>query len=482
MSTISRTIPGPFGNRFVLTPGQLAAIFLAFGTIAVLVLAIIVPPFQNCDEVAHFMRADQISRGHLIGHRFGPSLSGGEVDAGIAEMNGYFVPPGTFKIVKASAEMFDKADQVKWGTSIKRFSFANTAIYAPFLYLPSVSGIELGKAAHISVLRTLWLARALSGLTAIIIGALAIALAGEAAPFIFTLLLLPMSLSETAAISQDGLIFSLAGLAIAILIASRAGIRPFRGSYIVSCLCLAIIVMAKPPYLPLAVVALFPLSESRRARTCGFIAVMAAGLMWAGFTSATSMVTGAPPGDSVSFVAAGSSAMPGSDPAQQVKFIEQHPQVVVPVIRDALHRLPGLGSEFIGTLGWNDTPLPKPYKALAYLMLAVTAFASFSTARSPLARPDRNEVLLMAAALIVSVSGIFATLYISFTPVGLHAMWGVQGRYLTPLALMAAGLPACIRLREGWEPARRIAIAAVAAFPVLSLVTTFTTVVSRYYF
>ena len=71
-----------------MTARWLAAAYVLYGLVAVAFLGIDVPPFQNPDEITHFMRAVQVADGGLIGKRFavpradGSALitSGGPVD------------------------------------------------------------------------------------------------------------------------------------------------------------------------------------------------------------------------------------------------------------------------------------------------------------------------------------------------------------------------------------------------------------------
>ena len=72
----------------VLTNGRIPAarlyalLYLCFGLTGIVLLLFVVPPFQVPDEINHFKRADQVSRGGLVGHRIGTS-AGGAVSAGI---------------------------------------------------------------------------------------------------------------------------------------------------------------------------------------------------------------------------------------------------------------------------------------------------------------------------------------------------------------------------------------------------------------
>lgn len=65
------------------TPRKLATVYFFCFLIIVSCLALIVPPFHNSDEFAHFHRVDQISHGGLLVHRTGsPPSAGGVVNVG----------------------------------------------------------------------------------------------------------------------------------------------------------------------------------------------------------------------------------------------------------------------------------------------------------------------------------------------------------------------------------------------------------------
>ncbi|UGV25861.1 DUF2142 domain-containing protein [Rhodopseudomonas boonkerdii] len=87
-------------------------------------------------------------------------------------------------------------------------------------YLPAVVGIWLGKSSGLSVVRTLYLARLLTGIATTLIGAIAIAVAIRSALWLFCVLLLPMTLSQMNAVTQDGMIFAMAALGVAMLATS----------------------------------------------------------------------------------------------------------------------------------------------------------------------------------------------------------------------------------------------------------------------
>ena len=233
------------------TGSTLAAIMVVYGLIAVVLLSINLPPFQNPDELADFFRAEHISRGNLIGQRFEAYKSGGLVEENIFPAYVPFAEIPSSPDIKLDYDKYARAGEVRWSGKGEIVNFPSTANYPPFLYAPSVVGIWIGKLADLPIVQTLYLSRLLSGIVSVAVGGAAIALAGTLGPWLFAMLLLPMSLSQMAAVSQDGLMFSLAALSAAIIaramISGPISIRFFRLR-----LRLALIGMARPPYAALA--------------------------------------------------------------------------------------------------------------------------------------------------------------------------------------------------------------------------------------
>src|SRR3954468_5799508 len=72
-----------FHSMLSVRPARFLALFyLAFGSIAIVLLLTVVPPYQVADEISHFKRAEQLSRGEIFGYRV-RDTSGGTVSAGI---------------------------------------------------------------------------------------------------------------------------------------------------------------------------------------------------------------------------------------------------------------------------------------------------------------------------------------------------------------------------------------------------------------
>jgi uncharacterized membrane protein len=128
----------------------------------------------------------------------------------------------------------------------------------------------------------------------------------------------------------------------------------------------------------------------------------------------------------------------------------------------------------VGNFGWLDTPLPFPLVILwGCLLLAAAVSAS-----DPALALAAWQRWWAAAVLAASLLAISLALYLVWTPLGADFVQGMQGRYLLPLAPVAALLlyrrRAAGRLgavAASWWPAAVAAACAVLSvgFTVLTL-------------
>ena len=273
----------------------MACAFIIYGLFATALLGLNTPPFQVADEVTHFMRAEQIADGGFIGTRFAQPLpdgrtnltGGGAIDpalpAAAAPFNRLQFHP------ELKAKLADWAPDFHWSGNRTLASFANSN-YPPFFYLPSAAGIVAGREFGLSVVQTLYLSRLLTGLVAVAIGALAIAIANGAAPWIFTILTLPMPLSLMASASQDALLIACSALAGALL---AWGIRQSDsgGGKLLTGLAipLSLVAMARPPFIALAILPLGLLRVQLWRRLLTSLTVVACTLAWARIAAVTSL-------------------------------------------------------------------------------------------------------------------------------------------------------------------------------------------------
>ena len=344
------------------------------------------------------------------------------------------------------------------------------------------AAILLGKGVHIGVMHTLWISRMLSGLTCVAIGIAAIALAGTAAPLLFTLLLLPMSIIQMTAIGQDGPDDR----------AQRPGggnihARPGNGPQSLSLrVCRVVLVLHAAGNGEAA------LPDACRLRHAAGLAILAKSRC--GGDNRGRRVLGLDSRCNLSrhgqripvAVAAGCSRSPdhafarGPIRRSRSRFLWHHPAVLVQVAKDALKSIPHLLSSFVGEVRWGSVLFPKAYKPVAYLALLAALLASCRPNGDP-RRLSPRAAAMMLVGLIATIAAIYAALYITFSTVGSRQMLGIQGRYFLPVAMLGAVIPSYFVIGERWERMRLRLLEALVAFPAISLPVLFVTVLRRFY-
>jgi uncharacterized membrane protein len=431
-----------------------AALYMLFAILALFLLAPAMPPFQNADEAAHAFRADQISHGRMLAEKLPGGTSGGSIDSGLRDVAQRFSTIPFFQDRKVTRAMYAPLD---WGIRTLT-GFPNTAIYPPVFYLPAAVSLFAARTGHVSVLRGLELARLATGAVTIAIGATAIALAEEAATWLFAILLLPMSLCLAAAVSQDGPL--LASTALAVVLCRRVAVAEASPRLLaVLSLLLALVALARPPYAAFALLVLGA-QAPLRARILATFFVPAATLAW-GMLNARLVQLPSVSGGVV-------------DPAAQLWHLFSAPWHIPALLANTWrfdHIAIFMG--FIGSPGWQDVALPGCYYRATCLMVALT-FVLFLIAT----RPRGRTSLLVAAAILTASCGIALLQYLTWTKVGATHIDGLQGRYFLAPALLIAALPAGTRQYEKWAAPIQ---AAVLAFPFISIPVLMTAIRFRYY-
>jgi len=477
---------------------RLAVVYFCLAASTVIVLAWVMPPFQNPDELSHFQRIDQITHGTLIGQRFGRAYSGGSVDANIEQAYAPFALLPFHANRKVSAEMLLRAGKLPWSGERTLNQFPNTAIYPPFCYLPSIAAVAAGQLSGLSVVDTLRLTRLVNGLVAVSVAAAAIAVAGAAAPVLFAVLTLPMALGQMAAVSQDGLILALTGMAVALAARAVQDGRLGRGAFTGLCLCLALACSARPPYVFLALIIPALPGVPRRSRLIGTAAVVALVGGWSLLAATLTQVVIEQP-----------DVFP--NPAAQLARLLADPGRIAAIAGATLGRyLPFYAEQFVGTLGWFDVLLPRWVHLCAALGLGL-GLVAVATGRTAAPRSDgaaapaaphiqlsggqlpggqlpngRLQGVRLAAAggILLAAGAIFGIQYLTWTDVGGPVVLGVQGRYFIPLALACAliALPVRTGRHAGWTglPLRSAALV-IAVLPFLFVPTMIKQITERYY-
>jgi hypothetical protein len=148
---------------------KLPWLFLVYVLPAVVLLSIIMPPFQVADELAHVLRADQISRGKMVSNRLGGRVDGGLVALGSLYENMWFHPE-----VKQTVALVRQARTIELSGPKDHVNFQNTAQYGPLLYPLQAIGMWF-RLAELSVAQNLVVVRLFNALASCAVGFFAVA-------------------------------------------------------------------------------------------------------------------------------------------------------------------------------------------------------------------------------------------------------------------------------------------------------------------
>jgi uncharacterized membrane protein len=450
---------------FAGLPSNLHWIFLLTAAPLVIFLAVWTPPFQSADEPGHFFRAYQVAQGEILGG------GGGYADSAIVQLYACVAALPLDHKARFTAADRAKSEEVKWTGRLVYLPFPNTAVYAPTGYLPQALGVAFGKGTGMGVMRTLVLARLLNGTFAILVCALAICLCRRGKVVMFAVLLMPMTLSLFASCNQDTTLIALTCLAFAIISGQIAtGVPLSLTQATVLALCLLIVCLGRPPYVPLLLVLLIPhlLPSWRRKPSWLPGALLAASLVaatvaWWRIASASS------PG-----LVPPSSAYGEVDAKLQLMNLLHHPGTAAVLAAYIFSHAAVYFAGMVGVLGWLDTPMPPTY----YLAIALVLLAACLAELAHAGKVKKSATALLLASPLAALAAIFLIEYLTWTWVGAPAIYGVQGRYGIPLAIAAGvGLPPVaesVKTRE-W------ATAIVALSQILTLVCLPYVIIARYY-
>jgi uncharacterized membrane protein len=466
---------------YIILNKKLHYLYLLFAIPLVYFSVVTIPPFQNPDEPNHFARAEQVSRLELVPHFVydntglknadGPDFmavpaGGFVVDKGVFETARFFAPIAHQISVKVTPADFDNVKNVKWQSGKTLTNFANTAIYAPVGYVAAALGIAAGKTIHLSVIKTIYLARFFNAAFSVTICFFALLLAKRSKILLFTALLFPMTITLFASVSQDAILVSCAFLLGAIIdsIESSTGKNYTKRGQWLMILLMCIISVAKPPYLPLAFTFLF-LKLDRKSK---FVSIITPVVLVAAWTLLSL------PNFSI--------RMPETDfsvnPKLQFMYICYHPFKFISLFfKFNAGTTADVLKMFVGILGWRDVAFPSRYYTAAYLVIILAA----ATTLNMQIRDNFKLRLGLFLSAFVTLLAILTSQYISFTAVAAGYLGGMQGRYLTPIFPFVA-LAICFSSTVTHVSRfKMLALWVVLLFPVFTAINLVHVLSARYY-
>jgi hypothetical protein len=421
-------------------------VFLLLATPLLLLQAVLIPPGYSPDEPDHAARAEGLLHGSLLGMRGqGPGM-GGSTGIVTGVLSDPAIVAADWAILPGAAKLMTRADldrllAVRWAGSAS-FVPSSVAPYFPAFYLPQAVGMAVVRLAGGPPLAAIYAGRLASVLAYVVVGTLALALVTRGAALVFATLMLPMTLWLAASLNQDGVMVATSCLVVALLTRAEIGVM---GARVWAAAGLALILLAKPPYAPLAAMLLLPVRGAGAAGLAGRLALAGAAvlpaLVWTALVvrdvSATVPMAAYAAGPLYGGDAG--TMFQGTDMAAQLRVLtDPCTRLVWVPLSSAIAQAPGKLRQMVGGLGLLNVGLPGPFYPAWYLALVAALLAAPLSGFSGggllgRVRADWVGRGLAVGAVLGCVLLVYLSLYLSWTPVGLDHVEGVQGRYFLPL-------------------------------------------------
>jgi uncharacterized membrane protein len=430
-------------------------LFVVLSLLSGVTLVFLIPPFQSSDEPNHYFRTFQVSEGHFRAEtRLLPQEtrtiigSGGMMPQGILDQ----VPP--FKRL-----FFDPQEKTSWtqiagqlkapaDMNARSFDFfSNTSIYSPVAYAPQALAMRLGRALGLHPLALLYCGRLASVLVWTICGYFTLRFVPALRNSFLLLLLMPMPLFLSAAVSADVMTSALAILLVALLLHESVAVGPMPLSSLLGLGVLSVCLsLTKLAYWPLLF--LFFLIPPARlggqlrywlSFACLLLVNFAAIWLWVSKTPGLALITR--PEDLA------------LNPLGQWAWVKHHPLGFLKVfLMTVKARALWWMVALVGAVGWGEKHLPVAFVIAYAIALVVFAVLEQPLNRSAWLMRSRWCFVAAGAAILLPVATIVVLDYVTFTDLGAKQITGIQGRYFIPLVpvglLLVPRMGA--RLRKKW--------------------------------
>jgi uncharacterized membrane protein len=437
-----------------------------------LLFLLLTPPFQGADEPVHFQRAYQISEGNFVIDKFG-SNAGGYLPKSIDDTIDLVAthPRLEFKFDK-KYNIYKTSEGLSYSLSPQKRDkqiFSATSVYTPVSYITSASSIFVGRILGLSPLALLYFGR-LADLTVwVVLLSLAIYLMPRKKWALVFVGLLPMCLFQAATVNADVMSIGLAAVFIASILRfmEKDKTHPIglkQALYLLA-LATAMVLSKQIMFVLLPLVLLIPSARFKIRNSIwikiAIILIPVLLLGWWMYFIRGIDVTG--------------SFTNRQNPSEQLHFIAHNPHSFINVIWNTYFFNWGdsVTRSFIGTFGWSDAPLSEFIVAIAYIAFFLILTIN-NNAKTWLSKNQKLFILVIGIVYWLAVS---AALYIYYSPVEFKVIFGLQGRYFIPLALLAIPVFYGNLLKASPKTYKRIA----TLTPLFLLTASVITIYVRYY-
>lgn len=432
---------------------------LFFGVLFMLVT----PPFQTPDEPRWLDRSWHLSEGHWF-PQVQDNLAGGEVPTSLRTVYqkvSYDIAFNPHR--RTNLERWKDANQVELQEDEVFFARMGDNTQSLLPYLPQSIGFRIGKALGLTPLEMTYAARAVNLLLASLIVFLAIRIFPVIPWTVLVLFLSPIMVFLYGSANHDPITNSLTLLFIAYVFLLRDRARRLNwGHCLVLIGLIAAVITSKFIYVMLAGLLLILPRELFRSAADRWIKI---GVCWAVMIGITlnwlGLLSNYPPFDY---------DRPEVDQTVNISILKQEPEIVGQWILNTYPHDASLWREqFVGILGWLDTPLPTVIHLVWWLAVGAAFLADAGSAGWRPGWLTRGWILALLGLITATIILLF---YLIYTEPGLVRIQGIQGRYLLPLLpLVFAMFAFRWSYLKQWAPwLRRFAVCGVALVLFMTLI------------
>jgi uncharacterized membrane protein len=407
---------------------------LAFGS----AISIVVPPLRGPDEIAHFLRIYSYAQGGLLP---------------VTEINGrkgIFIESelhGRLSFFKNAGERFGQnrgqglrhddimkeypqpRGRVEQGEEATKFlPFAGTEGYSPVAYAPYILAAAIGHLLNLDFPNMLLLMRLLGLITFTAVAAYAITLTPTLKWAFVLIAMLPVSIYNRSVLSADGaaLAYALVVTALCFSAVRRHGRIWERSLWMTLC------ALSKQPQIVFILLELMvcPITKLRR-RWSGLALIVVPSVIlspvWIIAVSA----------DIAVWRLSQAETYPREyfDPLWKFAYMWDHP-LHFPLAAWTSMTVWGdrLWPELIGILGWQDVWLPGWVYCVLTILLLVVPLQQLNLDRTERAR----VAVITGLGVVAYIVTVYLIFFLTYTPITVDHVRGVQGRYFVIALPMAA--------------------------------------------
>ena len=224
--------------------------FVLLALPSVLIFSKLTPPFQVPDEIEHYYYARAVSGGGVFPVQLPGGLRRQDLGADHDLVMAFHDIIRNPK-VKVTSEGLSVAANTKDLAPLNQ-NFWGAAIYPPIAYAVPAIFLKLSDAIGLNTLQAFFVGRSANALLFVFVAFCALTILPVAKIAFLFALLLPMTLTQAASYSPDGLVISMSALICAMISVQSTKHVPEKYSVIFISLCILLVSLIKAPLVALA--------------------------------------------------------------------------------------------------------------------------------------------------------------------------------------------------------------------------------------